>query len=104
MCVISKERIAFCAQVEGMRGEIFAASPIALHSQCKGVPNGPIPTYGDIWPQLQIAYLEQGIDKVKRNSETALRGRYATQRIVLMPGKVISQLGISDGSDGVRPL
>jgi hypothetical protein len=32
MCIISKERIAFCAQVEGTRGEIFAASPIALQS------------------------------------------------------------------------
>ena len=104
MCVISKERIVFCTQVEGMRGEIFAASPIALYSQCKGVPNGPIPTYGDIWPQLQIAHLKYRIDKVKRNSETALRGRYAMQGIVLMPGRVISQRGISDGSDRARPL
>ena len=32
MCIISKERIAFCAQVEGLRGEIFAGSPIALQS------------------------------------------------------------------------
>ena len=32
MCIISKERIAFCVQVEGMQGEIFAASPIALQS------------------------------------------------------------------------
>jgi hypothetical protein len=30
MCIISKERIAFCAEVEGTRGEIFAVSPIVL--------------------------------------------------------------------------
>jgi len=33
MCIISKERIAFCAQGEGTRGEMFAASPIALQSR-----------------------------------------------------------------------
>jgi hypothetical protein len=33
MCMVSKERIAFCAQVERTRGEIFAASPIALQSR-----------------------------------------------------------------------
>jgi len=32
--------------VEGTRGEIFAASPMALQSRCKRVPNEPIPTYG----------------------------------------------------------
>jgi hypothetical protein len=32
MCTISKETIAFCAGVERQPGEIFAASPIALHS------------------------------------------------------------------------
>jgi len=32
MCIISKERISFFVQVEGTRGEIFVASPIAL--QC----------------------------------------------------------------------
>jgi hypothetical protein len=33
MYIISKQRITLCAQVEGMRGEIFAASPIALQSR-----------------------------------------------------------------------
>ena len=33
MCIISKQRIAFCAQVEGTWGEIFTASPIALQSR-----------------------------------------------------------------------
>jgi len=32
MCIISNERMASCAQVEGTRGEIFPASPIALQS------------------------------------------------------------------------
>jgi len=50
--MISEERIAFCVQVDGTRGEVFAASPIALQSQCKRVPNEPIPTYGHSWPSL----------------------------------------------------
>jgi len=33
MCIISKERIALSTQVEGTRGEIFAASPIDLQSR-----------------------------------------------------------------------
>jgi hypothetical protein len=33
MCIISKERIAFCAQVEGTREESFTASPIAFQSR-----------------------------------------------------------------------
>jgi len=32
MCIIDKKLIAFCVQVEGTRGEIFAKSPIALQS------------------------------------------------------------------------
>jgi len=44
--------------VEGTRGEIFAASPIALQSQGKRVPNEPIPTYGHSWPQLQSVSLK----------------------------------------------
>ena len=32
ICIIGKERIAFCAQVEGTQGEIFAVSLIAFQS------------------------------------------------------------------------
>jgi len=39
--------------VEGTRGEIFAASPIAMQSRCKHVPNEPIQTYSHSWPQCQ---------------------------------------------------
>ena len=39
--------------VEGTRGEIVAASPIALQSRCQRVPNEPIPTYGHSWQQHQ---------------------------------------------------
>ena len=53
MCIISEERIAFCAQVEETRGEVFAVSPIALQFRCKRVPNEPIPTYGHSWPSTQ---------------------------------------------------
>jgi hypothetical protein len=51
MCIISKERIAICAQVEGTQGEIVAMSPIALQSRCMRVPNESIPTYGHSWPE-----------------------------------------------------
>jgi hypothetical protein len=33
MSIVFKERMAFWAQVEGTRGEIFPASPIALQSR-----------------------------------------------------------------------
>jgi len=39
--------------VEGTRGEIFTVAPIELQSQCKRVPNEPIPMYGHSWPQHQ---------------------------------------------------
>jgi len=55
--IISKERIEFCAQLEGTWGEIFAASPIALQSWCKYIPNDPIPKYGRRWPQRQSVHL-----------------------------------------------
>jgi hypothetical protein len=52
MYIISKERIAFCVLVEATRGVVFAASHIAVQSQCKRVPNEPIPTYGHNWPSM----------------------------------------------------
>jgi hypothetical protein len=51
MCIISKERSAFCVQVEGMGEEIFSMSPIALQSRCKCVANEPNLMYGHSWPQ-----------------------------------------------------
>jgi len=44
--------------IEGTQGEIFAASPLALQSRCKGRPNEPNPTYGHSWPQRQSVYLK----------------------------------------------
>jgi hypothetical protein len=38
MCIISRERIAFCPQVEEAQGEIFAMSPIALQFRYMRVP------------------------------------------------------------------
>ena len=86
MCIISKERMAFCAQVDGMRGEIFAASPIALQSQCKRGPNKPIPTYGHSWPQHQNVRLKLETDRARRNGDTVPHGRYAMRHVVLMLG------------------
>jgi len=44
MCMIGKQRIEFCTKVEGTQGVIFATTPIALQSRCKGMPNEPILT------------------------------------------------------------
>jgi hypothetical protein len=87
MCIISKERIAFCAQVEGTRGEIFATSPIALQSRCMRVPNEPIPMYGHSWPQRQSVCLKFETDRASRTRKTAIGGRYATRRVVLRLGE-----------------
>jgi len=72
--------------VEGTRGQIFAASPIALPFLCKRVPNEPIPTYGHSWPQRQSASLKWETDRARRNGETAIGGRYATRPVELTPG------------------
>ena len=53
MCNISQERMAFWVQEKEMRGEIFAASLIALQSRCKHVPTEPIQMYGYSWPKAR---------------------------------------------------
>jgi len=105
MCIISNERIAFCAQVEGTRGEVFAVSPIALHSRCKRMSNEPIPTYGHSWPatpECSFIIGDRQCEKTRWNCD----GRAicnATSGIDLEP--VVSRhRGVSDGSDGARPL
>jgi len=95
LCIIRKERIAFWAQVEGTRGEIFATSPIALRSRCKCVLNEPIPTYPHSWPQCQSVLLKQETDRARRNGETEIGGRYAMRRVVLRPGMELSAPGVS---------
>jgi hypothetical protein len=61
-------------------------SPIALQSRWKHIPNEPIPTYGQSWPQRQSDRLKSETDRTRRNSETAIRGRYGTRCVELMPG------------------
>jgi len=95
MCIISKERIAFCAQLEGTRGEIFTTSPIAFQSQCKRVPNEPIPTYGNSWPQWQSVRWQWETGGVRRNGETAIGGWSATRHVVLRLGAKWSATGVS---------
>jgi len=77
-CIISKVRIAFCAQVEATRGEIFSVSHIAMQSQCKCVLNELIPMYGCSWPQCQSACSQWETNRARRNSETAIGGQYET--------------------------
>jgi len=72
--------------IEGTRGQIFAASPVALQSRSKRVPNEPIPTYGHSWPQRQSVCLKYETDRARRNGETAIGGQYATRRVVLTLG------------------
>jgi len=86
MCIISKEKIEFCVEVEETWGDIFAASPIALQSRCQRVPNAPITSYGQNWPQHQSGPWKSETDRTRKNSETMIRGRYATRCVALMPG------------------
>jgi len=105
MCIISKERIAFCAQVEGTRGVVFAASPIALQSRCKRVPNEHIPMYGHSWPSTPECSCKIGdrqSEKKRWNSDwmvicNVTHGIEAGRR-------VIRDRGVSNGCDGALPL
>jgi hypothetical protein len=67
MWIISKEKIAFCAQVEGMRGATFAASPISLQSQCKCRPNESIPKSGHRSPSTPECSCEIGERQSEKN-------------------------------------
>ena len=105
MCIISKERIAFCEQVEGTHGVVFAASPIALQSQCKRVPNELIPTYGHSWPsppECSFKIGDRQSEKKWLNSDRRAICN-ATRGIEAVRG-VIRHRGVSDSSDGARPL
>jgi len=105
MCIISKERIAFCPQEEGTRGVVFAASPITLQSRCKRVPNEPIPAYGHSWPSPPECSFKIGhrqSEKKRWNSDRSAMCN-ATRGIEAARG-VIRHWGVSDSSDGARPL
>ena len=95
MCIMSNEGNALCVQVEGTQGQIFAASPMALQSRCKRVPNETIPMYCHSWPQSQSFHLQCKTDRVRRYGETAIGGQYATRRVVLMPGTEYSTRRVS---------
>jgi len=95
MCIISKEMIAFCAQVEGARGDIIEVSPIALQSRCKRVPKEPIPTYSHSWPQRQSVRLKLETNWGRKNGETAIGGRHAMRREILRPGVEYVATGMS---------
>jgi len=105
MCIISTGRIAFCRQVEGMQGEIFAASPIASQSRCNRVPNEPIPMYGHSWPQCQSDRLKLETDRTRKkglyNDHWAI---WNAMRWIDAGHGVICHRVVSDGSDGARPL
>jgi hypothetical protein len=102
MCIISKERIAFCAQVEGTRGEIFATSPIAfqMHACTQW-------THSDVWSQLAptpeclFKIGDRQSEKNRWNSDWRAICN-ATRGIETGCG-VIRHRGVSDGSDGAIP-
>jgi len=105
MCIISKERIAFCAQVEGTLGVVFAASPIALQSRWKRVPNEPIPTYGHSWPSPPECLFKIGDRQSEKKWWNSDRSAiYNVTRDNMAARGVIRHRGVSDGSDGARPL
>jgi hypothetical protein len=105
MCLISKKRIAFCAQVEGTHGEVFAASPIALQSWCKRVPTAPIPMYGHSWPSTpEYSFKIGDRQSVKKRWHCDRRVICNATRGIGAGRGVILHRDVSDGSDGPRPL
>jgi hypothetical protein len=105
MCIISKERIAYYAQVEATRGEGFEVSPIAVQSQGKRLPNELIPTYGHSWistPDCPSKIVDPQSEKKwwicdERAICNAMRGIDARHR-------VSRHRYVSDGSDRPHPL
>jgi len=88
-----------------MRGEVFAASPIALHFQCKRIPFEPIPTYGHSWPSKPESSFEIG-DRQSENKLSYQDGRAICNTTCGIDGerRVSRHRDDSDGSDGLRPL
>jgi len=103
MFIISTERIAFCAQVEGTRGEIFAMSPIAF--QMRACTQW---THSDVWSQLAptpeclLKIRDRQSEKNRWNSDWRAICN-ATHGIETGCG-AIRHRGVSEGSDGARPL
>jgi len=95
MCIFSKERNAFCMQVDGARGEIFMASPITLEFGSKCVPTEPISTYGHGWSQRQSVHWKLETYIPRRNCETAIGEQYAMRHSVLMLGAEYSTPAVS---------
>jgi len=92
---ISKQKITFYTQEDGMWWEIVIASPIALHSRSKHVPNDLNPMYGYSRPQCQAVHLKLKTDRSRRTGANGIRGQYATPRMVLMPGAESYPTGVS---------
>lgn len=86
MGIIGNERIACCAEVEGMVGEVFAASPIPLQFQRKCIPNELILTHCYSWPQCQRFHLKYETNRARRNRETAIGGQFGTWHMVFTLG------------------
>jgi len=89
--------------VEGTRGEIFAASPIAIPMQtCTPL------THSDVWshlattPACLFTIGARQSRKKRRNGDR--RAICNTTRGIDAGRGVIRHLGVSDGSDGARPL
>ena len=103
MCIISKERIAFCAQVEGTRGEIFATSPIAfqMHAFTQW-------THSDLWSQLaptpECLFKIGDWQSEKNRWNSDWRAICNATRGIETGCGVIRHRGVSDGSDGACPL
>jgi len=105
MCTISKERIAFCAQLEGTRGVSFAVSPIALQSWYQCVPNEPIPTYRHSWPSTPECSLKIGDRQSEKKQWNSDERTICNATCGIDAGRGVSRhRGVSDGSDGACPL
>jgi hypothetical protein len=105
MCILSRERIAFCAHVEGTRGEVFSASPIVLQSRCKRVPNERIPTYGHSWPSTPECSFQIGDRQSEKKRLNCDGGAICNATRGIGAGRGVSHhRHFPDGSDGPCPL
>jgi hypothetical protein len=93
--IIQNQGIAFCAQVDGTRGEVCAVPPISLQSQWTCLPTESCQIYGHSWPQRQSVCLESEADRGTRNGETAMCVRYAIRGVVVTVGTEQAATGMS---------
>jgi hypothetical protein len=105
MSIISKERTAFCVQVEGTRGEVFALPPIALQFRYKRVPNDPIQPYAHSWPSTRESLVKIGDRQSEKTQYKCDERAICNTTRAIDARRGVSRIrNVYDGSDGPHPL